>query len=44
MTDVRRVRRKLSEEARNDVNRLADCALEIAEELREKPALKPADP
>ena len=42
--DVRRIRRKLSEETGNDVNRLADRAREVAEELREKLGLKPAKP
>ncbi len=42
--DVRRVRRKLSEETGNDVNRLADRARETAEKLREKLGLKPAKP
>lgn len=42
--DVRRVRRKLSEETGNDVNRLADRARQIAEATREKLGLKPAKP
>ena len=42
--DVRRVRRKLSEETGNDVNRLADRARQIAEKLRDKLGLKPAKP
>ena len=42
--DVRRVRRKLSEETGNDVNRLADRARDVAEKLREKLGLKPASP
>ncbi len=42
--DVRRVRRKLSEETGNDVNRLADHARQKAEKLREKLGLKPAKP
>ncbi len=42
--DVRRVRRKLSEETGNDVNRLADHARQTAEKLREKLGLKPAKP
>ncbi len=42
--DVRRVRRKLSEETGNDVNRLADRARQTAEKLREKLGLKPAKP
>ena len=42
--DVRRVRRKLSEETGNDINRLADRAHQVAEELREKLGLKPAKP
>ena len=42
--DVLRVRRKLSEETGNDVNRLADRAHQVAEELREKLGLKPAKP
>ncbi len=40
--DVRRVRRKLSEETGNDVNRLADRARQTAEELRDKLGLKSA--
>lgn len=40
--DVRRVRRKLSEQTGNDVNRLADRARETAEKLREKLGLRPA--
>ena len=40
--DVRRVRRKLSAETGNDVNRLADRARETAEKLREKLGLKTA--
>ena len=42
--DVRRVRRKLSEETGNDVNRLADRAREVTEKLREKLGLKRAEP
>ena len=42
--DVRRVRRKLSEETGNDVNRLADRARQTAERLREKLDLKSAKP
>ena len=42
--DVRRVRRKLSEETGNDVNRLADRAHETAEKLPENLGLKPAKP
>ncbi len=42
--DARRVRRKLSEETGNDVNRLADRARQTAEKLREKLGLKPAKP
>ncbi len=42
--DVRRVRRKLSEETGNDVNRLADRARRTAEKLREKLDLKAAKP
>ena len=42
--DVRRVRRKLSEETGNDVNRLADRARQTAEKLRQKLGLKPAKP
>ena len=42
--DLRRVRRRLSEETGNDVNRLADHAREVAEELREKLGLQPATP
>ena len=42
--DVRRVRRKLSEETGNDVNRLADRARQTAENLRERLGLKPAKP
>ena len=42
--DVRRIRRMLSEETGNDVNRLADRARQTAEELREKLSLKPANP
>ena len=42
--DVRRVRRKLSEETGNDVNRLADRARQTAKNLREKLGLKPAKP
>lgn len=41
--EVRRVRRKLSEETGNDVNRLADRARETAEKLRDKLGLKRAD-
>ena len=32
--DVRRIRRKLSEETGNDVNRLADRARQVGEKLR----------
>ncbi len=42
--DVRRVRRKLSEETGNDVNRLVDRARRTAEKLREKLGLKAARP
>ncbi len=42
--DVRRVRRKLSEETGNDVNRLADRARRTAEKLREKLGLTAAKP
>ncbi len=42
--DVRRVRKKLSAETGNDVNRLADHARQTAEKLREKLGLKPAKP
>ena len=42
--DVRRVRRKLSEETGNDVNRLADRARETAEKLRDKLGLKAVKP
>ena len=42
--DVRRVRRKLSEETGNDVDRLADHARQTAEKLREKLGLKAAKP
>ena len=42
--DVRRVRRKLSEETGNDVNRLADRARQTAEKLREKLGLKAVKP
>ena len=42
--DVRRIRRKLSEETGNDVNRLADRARQTAEKLREKLGLKRAKP
>ena len=42
--DVRRIRRKLSEETGNDVNRLADRARRTAEKLREKLGLKPEKP
>ncbi|MCH7814665.1 MAG: hypothetical protein IID40_11665 [Planctomycetes bacterium] len=42
--DVRRIRRKLSEETGNDVNRLADHARQTAEKLREELGLKPAKP
>jgi hypothetical protein len=41
--DVRRVRRKLSDETGNDVGRLADLARERAEKLRAKLGLKRAD-
>ncbi len=41
--DVRRVRRKLSEETGNDVNRLADRARQTAEKLRKKLGLRPAE-
>jgi hypothetical protein len=40
--DVRRVRRKLSEETGGDVGRLADRAREMTEKLREKLGLKRA--
>lgn len=40
--DVRRVRRKLSDQTGNDVNRLADHARRTAEKLRDKLGLKPA--
>jgi len=40
--DVRRVREKLSREVENDVNRLADHARRVAQELRDKLGLKPA--
>ena len=40
--DVRRVRRKLSEETGNDVNRLADRARQATEKLRDQLGLKPA--
>ena len=42
--DVRRIRRKLSEQTGNDVNRLADHARQTAEKLREELGLKPAKP
>jgi hypothetical protein len=42
--DVRRVRRKLSEETGNDVRRLVDRAHETAERLRDKLGLEPARP
>lgn len=42
--DVRRVRRKLSDETGNDVNRLADRARETSEKLRAKLGLKRAAP
>ncbi len=42
--DVRRVRRKLSEETGNDVNRLADRAHQTAEKLRENLGLKVEKP
>ena len=42
--DVRRVRRKLSEETGNDVSRLADRARRAAEALREQLGLKPSRP
>ncbi len=41
--DVRRVREKLSEATGNDVNRLADRAHEVAEKMREKLGLRPAE-
>ncbi len=41
--DVRRVRRRLSEETGNDVNRLADRAREAAEKLRATLGLKPVE-
>jgi len=41
--DVRRVRRRLSEETGNDVNRLALRAHETAERLREKLGLRRAN-
>ncbi len=40
--DVRRVRRKLSEETGNDVHRLAERARETTEKLRDRLGLKPA--
>jgi hypothetical protein len=40
--DIRRVRRNLSEETGNDVNRLADRARQTAERLRQKLGLRPA--
>jgi hypothetical protein len=40
--DVRRVRRKLSDETGNDVNRLADRARETTEKLRDQLGLKRA--
>jgi len=40
--DVRRVREKLSREAGNDVNRLAERAQQATERLRDKLGLKPA--
>ena len=42
--DVRRIRRKLSEQTGNDVNRLADHARQTAEKLREELGLKSAKP
>lgn len=42
--DVRRVRRKLSEQTGNDVGRLAERARETAAKLREKLGLKRAKP
>ncbi len=42
--DVRQVREKLSREADNDVNRLADRARQAAEKLRDQLGLKPAKP
>lgn len=42
--DVRRIREKLSREAGNDVNRLADHAGKTAEQLRDELGLKPAKP
>ncbi len=42
--DVRRIRRKLSEETGNDVNRLADRARQTAEKLRQNLGLKAAKP
>jgi len=41
--DVRRIRRKLSEQTGNDVNRLADHAHEVAEKLRETLGLRRVD-
>ena len=38
--DVRRIRTQHSHEAGNDVNRLADRARKVAEELRDKLGLK----
>lgn len=38
--DVRKVREKLSREAGDDINRLADRAREVAESLRDKLGLK----
>ena len=42
--DVRRVRKKLSAETGNDVNRLADRARETAAKLHEKLGLQRANP
>jgi hypothetical protein len=42
--DVRSIRRKLSEETGNDINRLADRARRTAESLRDKLGLKPSNP
>ena len=40
--EVRRVRKKLSEETGNDINRLADRARKTTEALRDKLGLEPA--
>ena len=42
--DVRRVREKLSQEAGNDVNRLADRARQVAEQMRDKLGLRRVKP